>query len=87
MDEIDWLKRVDHSAWSARIRQLRRELMEERTIQQVIESASLEVAPPLNSNELKNNPHLSAANALVNSSAIRRIISSKQNNEVYTRKD
>lgn len=87
MDEIDWLRRVEQAAWSARIRQLRRELIEERTKQQVIESVSLEVAPPSNSNELKNNPHLLGANALVNSSAIRKIIPSKESSYADIRKD
>lgn len=30
MDSIDWLQQLDREAWAARIRQLRRELQQER---------------------------------------------------------
>lgn len=61
MDSIDWLQQQDLQLWKARIRQLRLELSEERTQQQLPRSVPQEAASPSHQGDRRNQFALSEA--------------------------
>jgi hypothetical protein len=54
MHNLDWLHQQDQQAWKAKIRQLRSELVEERTKLQLSHSPDLKLAPTSSSKQQYN---------------------------------
>lgn len=81
MQNYDWLHQQDQQEWKAKIRQLRSELVEERTKLQPPQSPALNLAPTPSLEQQHNSVHAieTSASSHQPSTINKRIVLSKRN--------